>query len=510
MSGRSAMIRDKSPYALFAALAVLFALPAAVAPQMTHDSFWIDVSWSQQFTALLRTGNLYPRWLPWSYGGLGSPAFYYYAPLSFHLTGLFGLLGLSTYKALLAAFGTAWFGSGATMYGWLKARTRAPLLGALLYMVLPYHVMDFYARGALAEFCAFAVAPLVATGLRDTIERGRVVGFGLTYSVLIMTHLPTAVIVSVLLIGPYALWSTRANPRCLLPVLYGGALGIAGAAIYLVPALTLQSFSSVGALWDAKFLNPANWSLLHPELWVSKSYVLLFAGLAASTALASALLSIRQWSFWSGWTIAVCLIVVGLLPGFWSLPVLKAVQFPWRALLLAEFGLATLAASWRGSPVIATATVLPLIAFALVMGTPANPMHGEPMRPLPTGDVQDVIEYLPRGAVGPNRSPRDDLLTQAAAAARAHPGSSFPYPSVMSRCGDRQVAAEPTGETPLVVAPAAGCRLTVRRLTVEWVGLAISLCAMLLLARAGLARGRTRMPCPALNARGETQLKTFH
>lgn len=482
------MILDKGVYALFAALAVLFVIPAAIAPPMTHDSFWIDVSWSQQFTALLRGGNLYPRWLPWSYGGLGSPAFYYYAPLSFYLAGLFGLLGLATYPALLAAFGAAWFGSGAAMYHWLKGRTRAPLIGAVLYMVLPYHVMDFYARGALAEFCAFAVVPLVASGLRDAVERGGSVRLGLTYVALIMAHLPTAVIVSVLLIAPYALWSARTDKSRLFPVARGVALGLAGAAVYLIPALTLQSHSSVGALWDAKFLNPANWSLLHPELWVSKSYVFLFAGLAGATALASALFSLRQWRFWSAWTIAICLIVAGLLPGFWSLPVIKAVQFPWRALLLAEFGLATLAASWRGSPVVATAIVLPLLLFSLVMATPANPMHGEPMRPLPTGDVQDVIEYLPPGAVGPDRTPRNDLLVQAAAAARTHPGSSFPYPSIEALCGNGVAPLVRNPDSRLLVSAPQGCRLAITRLPAEWAGLAVSLLAWLAMAASKLVR----------------------
>jgi hypothetical protein len=502
MHDRAAMIRDKGPYALFAVLAVLFVMPAVIAPPMTHDSFWIDMSWSRQFTALLRTGNLYPRWLPWSYGGLGSPAFYYYAPLSFHLAGLFGLLGLSTYPALLAAFGAAWFASGATMYAWLKGRTRAPLIGALLYMVLPYHVMDFYARGALAEFCAFAVAPLVASGLREAVERGRVARLGLAYAALIMTHLPTAVIVSVLLIAPYALWSARTDARSLIAVARGVALGLAGAAIYLAPALTLQSHSSVGALWDAKFLNPTNWSLLHPHSWVSKSYVLLFAGLSGGIAVASALISVRQWSFWSAWTIAICLIVAGLFPGFWSLPVIKAVQFPWRALLLAEFGLATLAACWRGSPVILTAASLPLLVFSLVMATPANPMHGEPMRPLPTGDVQDVIEYLPPGAVGPDRTPRNDLLVQAAAAARAHPGSSFPYPSLQAICGSGVAPLVRNPGSPLILSAPEGCRLAVGRLPVEWIGLAVSLLAWAAMAAPMLVRSRNRLDCVGAARRG--------
>ena len=478
------------PYLAFAALALIAVIPATLASPMTHDSFWIDISWSQQFTALLRQGNLYPRWLPWSYGGLGSPAFYYYAPLSFHLAGLFGLLGLPTYGALLAAFGVAWFASGATMYAWLKGRTPAPFVGALVYMVLPYHVMDFYGRGALAEFCAFAIAPLVALGVRHAIEQKKAVLLSAAYATLILTHLPTAVIVSVLLIAPYSAWSARSDLARLIAVARGVTGGIAGAAIYLIPALTLQAYSSVGALWNVRFLQPANWSLLHPDMWVSKSYVLMFAGLALITGVAAIILGGRRWNFWALWTAVICLIVAGLVPGFWSLPVIKAVQFPWRALLLAEFGLATLAASWRGSPVLATVALLPLLMFSLLMATPANPMHGEPMRPLPIPGLQDVIEYLPPGAVGAERTPHEDLLIQAAAAARRRPNSTFPYPSLEARCTSGAAPLARNPDSILVTTAPQGCRVAVRRLPAEQIGFAISLLAWLGMGWVAFARSR--------------------
>jgi len=476
------------PYLTFAALALVAIMPAVLAAPMTHDSFWIDINWSQQFTALLRQGNLYPRWLPWSYGGLGSPAFYYYAPLSFHLAGLFGLVGLPTYGALLAAFGVAWFASGVTMHAWLKGRAPAPVVGALVYMVLPYHVMDFYGRGALAEFCAFAIAPLVTLGVRQAVEKKKAALLAGAYAALILTHLPTAVIVSVLLIAPYSIWTTRSDLSRMLPVAYGVVGGLAAAAIYLLPALTLQSYSSVGALWNVKFLQPANWSLLHPEMWVSKSYVLLFAGLALATGVAAAILGGRRWTFWALWTVAICLTVMGLVPGFWSLPVIKAVQFPWRALLLAEFGLATLLGSWRRSPVLATLSILPLLMLSLLMATPANPMHGEPMLPLPLPGLQDVIEYLPPAAVGAERTPHNELLIQAAAAARVHPGSSFPYPSLEARCANGAVPLAHNPDSVLLVTAPHNCRVRVRRLPMEQVGLIISLLAWMWIAWPWLAR----------------------
>src|SRR5512132_3274268 len=82
---------------------LLLITPAALSQPMTHDSFWIDRVWADQFTSELSKGNLYPRWLPLSHGGLGSPVFYYYPPLAFYLIGLFGLIGFPTYASIVAA-----------------------------------------------------------------------------------------------------------------------------------------------------------------------------------------------------------------------------------------------------------------------------------------------------------------------------------------------------------------------------------------------------------------------
>src|SRR5882762_6415994 len=85
-------------------VATLLTLPAAVTAPRLNDSFWIDWVWLDQFAEQLRHGVLYPRWLPLSHGGLGSPVFYYYPPLAFYLASIFVLVGLSIYGSIIAAF----------------------------------------------------------------------------------------------------------------------------------------------------------------------------------------------------------------------------------------------------------------------------------------------------------------------------------------------------------------------------------------------------------------------
>ena len=82
-------MKTAAPLAVIAAAAVLVWAPTLViaAP---GDLFSYDLNWAAQFGALVRAGDPYPRWLPGSFGGLGSPTFYFYPPLSFWVAALVG------------------------------------------------------------------------------------------------------------------------------------------------------------------------------------------------------------------------------------------------------------------------------------------------------------------------------------------------------------------------------------------------------------------------------------
>ena len=195
--------RAEIVYPLLILLGILLVVPANLGPPLLHDSFEIDWVWADQFTAELARGNLYPRWLPLSNAGLGSSAFYYYPPLSFYVSGLFGIIGLSTYASVIATFATGFAASGVGCWHWLKGRASQPLLGAALFTAAPYHLFDFTVRGAQAESFAIAFIPLIAIGLRRIAEgRGGIVFTAVAYAGIVFTHLPLALLVSVFLVGP--------------------------------------------------------------------------------------------------------------------------------------------------------------------------------------------------------------------------------------------------------------------------------------------------------------------
>jgi hypothetical protein len=483
-----------TPYFIIAGLTLALMARGLLGPSMTQDSFWIDIVWVQQFTALLREGVLYPRWLPASFDGLGSPVFYFYGPVAFYVTGFFGLLGFSTYGSILAAFTAALFASGVAMFHWLRNFTGRALPGACLYMAAPYHLIDFYRRGALAEFTAFALIPVLALALVRAARNGKVAMLAVAYALLIATHLPIALLSSLLLILPFGIVTARRDRSGLLPLAIGALLGIGLAGIYLMPALLLQDQVSIEKLWLSSSLRVDSWNFLTPSRWQEHAAWLLFVCLTSAVAIPAAICFVARRDFWSGLTLFCCAVVAGLVPYFWSLPVVAKVQFPWRALAIAEFGVATALATSRLRPMVLLAAAVPMLALsALFLISPPPPGEHDPatlsrLHP-------DVPEYLPAGAPAKaGNMSRWALDLAAAQPAIAIEGDRtilrrFYFPAWQIRCGERLVPAFPDPKTQLISYHGRNCAAERIWTTAEIGGSALSLLSLLALV---LALLRTR------------------
>lgn len=383
-------------YPIVLILALVLVLPANRHGPVLHDGFAIDWVWADQFTRELALGHFYPRWMPLSDGGLGSPVFYFYPPLAFYVTGIFGFAGLPTYASVIAAFAAAFAGSGIGCWHWLKGRSNHPLLAAAFFMAAPYHLFDYTFRAVLAESMAIALIPVAAIGLRRIKEgRGGLVLTALAYGAMIATHLPLALLFGIFFLGPFAI----VHRQHLRSFAAAAALGIGLAAIYLVPALALERYHDIAQLYRTPSLTTAYWSIYSPH-WGNLAYVVVFATVAA-IIIAAADPAIRQRDGWARYAIAIAVLVLGAIPFLWSLPLLRSVQFPFRALPLAEFALATALARWprnAGLPV-AIAPAL-LLSLTIVPGfnlTPDKLQYLQSYHP-------DTYEYLPKGVMAPGQT----------------------------------------------------------------------------------------------------------
>jgi hypothetical protein len=203
----------------------------------------------------VRAGVLYPRWFP-SFGfGYGQPVFNFYGPLSYYWGLPFTLLGADAVLAMKLVFSTGLIASVLTMYFFARLHVdRVPaLVAAVVYAYLPYHLLDLYMRGAVAEFLAFVWFPAVLWGFHQLIlKRGRhdferAALAALMTIALVITHSLSAFIFAPVL-GGYILilllqtLSRRAVGRVAL----ASVLVVVVSAFYWLPVLTESRYVGLG------------------------------------------------------------------------------------------------------------------------------------------------------------------------------------------------------------------------------------------------------------------------
>jgi len=413
--------------------ALLFLAPSLlVGTHVTHSSPQ-NLTWAAQFSEQFRAGILYPRWMPSSFDGLGGPNFYFYPPLAFWIDALASvvtanLLPLSYRLAVSSAL--ILFASGLAMHAWLKVETQSPRVavwGAIAYMAAPYHLLDHYMRGAMAEFTAYAALPVVMLGIRS-IASGRRGGppiLALGYAALVASHLPTALLASGTIIPAYVLFRAR-SWDALWRSAAAGALGLGLAAVYLLPALTLQAWISADAWWVPLY-DPRNWLLLWPQRWAPEPQLMSsIAFLAAGIALIAVGLGVvwrrlpasdprrSELAFWISASLGCLALMAGVVPWIWQISVLARVQFPWRLMSLVEFAIITafcvapLDRLDRGVRYVFVAAAVIIMPAIVLIGTNAVArfaitLSGQPL------DQRDVKPNQPSGFPQDPRTGYDEL-----------------------------------------------------------------------------------------------------
>jgi uncharacterized membrane protein len=370
-----------------------------MAPVLIHgapasDSGAYNYIWTQQIAAEMARGVAYPRWLPQSFEGLGAPTFYFYPPLAYLLAGALAMV-METRHALGVAAFVMLYASGLAMYAWLRPRSRWAVLGACLYMLAPYHLRDFYARSALAEFGAFVWLPLIALAIERQKSRWGPPLLAAAFAGLICTHLPTALLASAILIPPLVFLSARKEPPIAVSCALAGLAGMALSGLYLVPALMLQKYTLLDQLMWAYRFTPEHNSIVtffqgqgHLPLAIM---MLLAAEWAVIAAVAWREGAGRTWPLLTLWA-AAC--AVGIIPLVW-LPVLAKVQFPWRALAIAEFaGVTALTLVFPRRLALLVAAAIAVQALSPV-GEAALGGLEEGVNPAMVARHADAVEYLP-------------------------------------------------------------------------------------------------------------------
>jgi len=378
----SRLRRIDPAWALVAALSIVAVAPLS-APGFfygAHDAT-IGAYFLAQFDKGLADGALYPRWaIDWTFG-YGYPVFIVIAPLAFYVAELFNVLGAGIIGALKITYALALVCSGWSMYllgRELFGRT-AGVLAAVLYVYAPYHLVDIYVRGDLAEFAVFAFFPAILWAIvragraatRRAAARDAALG-ALLYGGLILTHITMAMIFTPLALAFALLACTesgaaprRARPQRLLAAAAVIALGIGIGAAYLLPGVIEQRYLKAQDLvggyygyanhyvYPHQLLSPM-WDFGYAAIGPGDQMPLQLGVLAVVLALCSlwalprlAALQRRHAAFFLGMSALVVFAMLSASQPLWDVfsPFLSFVQFPWRLLSLTTLTLALAGAS---------------------------------------------------------------------------------------------------------------------------------------------------------------------
>lgn len=331
----------------------------------------IHLLWSTNFSDQLWAGEWYPRWLDQMNGGLGSPVFFFYAPLPYYFTALLKPLFHADpegWHQLGVAASMAVILSGFSAYFWLRrlAGASAALVGAIVYMSAPYHLaFDLYQRFAFAELWGFVWLPLVLWSMHLTADGNKKapLGLALAYAALVLTHLPTAMIFSPVALA-YAFYCADRSVRVRRTVLIAGAmtLGVGLAAAYLVPALATQQNISLSEMRVGRFSYIYHFLFYGPRFDADITNILIQQGWYAAVMMVACMAAfilagripgmpeMRQARFWMAIATLVFTMMLPIARPVWELlPPLQAIQFPWRFNTLLTLAMTALIALWVGA-----------------------------------------------------------------------------------------------------------------------------------------------------------------
>ena len=373
----------------------IFAVAALLSPGFFFRAHDADhtVFYLIEFDASIRDGILWPRWSPDHAMGYGYPFWVVYAPLAYFAAEVFHLLGVGFTASIKIVMALSALFGGWGMYALLRRwwgrngiGRGAALVGGLVYVYAPYHLLTVYVRAAFAEYVAMAWFPWVILAFDDVVEWGglrRIALAALALGALFLTHSATLMVFTPLL-AIYLLFalvrktirqrreqeSWRQVIGSFAQVVAAGLLAIGLAAIFLLPLAAEQGavqqkdwvaenyLYQKHFVWPNQFVDPF-WGFGFSDDPTGPndgmSFQLGIVGVVL--ALVAAVVGLRRASHRRGQTafFVVALLAVLLLMMPLARPVWDAfgpaalIQFPWRLLSTASLFLAILAGAAVGN-----------------------------------------------------------------------------------------------------------------------------------------------------------------
>lgn len=371
-----------NPYlVLLVAVSIIGIFPLLVPGYIITDDAGNHLYRLVAFDQALREGDLLPRWFPEFALGHGDAELNFYSPFSYFAAEFIHLLGFGLYYSLKLTFAASLVISGLGMYLWVSevfGSRRAGFVAAVSYMFFPYHIIDIYFRGALAETVALVFLPFLLWSTFRLVAKGQryhALVAGIFLALLVLSHNVTALFFMPIWLGYAALLILFGHGKAVNSVrlMVSNALGIGIATFtgltlsvfYWLPALQEQAYASTGSFRDEGIVPAKQFSAftdLIQTAWIfdyaqrppKVGMIQMLAFLLGIVALVFILAMRKRWGssfspfIWQGiffvYVVLVSIILMspaGLL--VWqTVPLAEYIQFPWRLLGFIGLGIAFL------------------------------------------------------------------------------------------------------------------------------------------------------------------------
>lgn len=219
-----------------------------------HDD--VQVARIYEMAKSLSAGMFPVRWVQDLGYGYGYPIFNFYSVLPYYIGGGLVQLGFNALLSTKIVFVSGIIMSGVSMYFLAKAYFGkiTALASSVIYLYFPYHAVNIYVRGDLAELFAYAFLPLVFLAifkihLSDKILKPYIVLGSLSIAAVILSHNLSAFMLFIF-IGIFIVYSlVFAKNRKTLFISYASVLVLAFflSAFYALPAVVEAGYTNVAS-----------------------------------------------------------------------------------------------------------------------------------------------------------------------------------------------------------------------------------------------------------------------
>lgn len=189
--------------------AVVLMLPILVFGIPSGNDLPQHFQFAQAYYDSLTGGDGFPNWSARENFGYGSIGIRFYPPLSYYVLAFARMISGNWFDAAWLAF-TFWMVLGCVgVYFWARwwMPPKMSALAGAFYAIIPYHLNQLYISFVYADFAGAAILPFCFAFQTRVFKRGKksdVLGLAVFYALLVLTHLPSAIIGSMSL-AVYAL-----------------------------------------------------------------------------------------------------------------------------------------------------------------------------------------------------------------------------------------------------------------------------------------------------------------